>query len=136
MKGEQQMSENTEEMKAPSLSEFVSAAILDIAAGLNDAQDKGRELGVKINPNDYKDVSSPMNIEFDLSVKSIAQSKEGTAISLKVFGLGVDRGKEGTENIESSDRIRFTLPIHYIVENRGRVKFPPNDDWNPIAGKM
>ena len=51
------MSNNTEEMKAPSLSEFVSAAILDIAAGLQDAQDKGRDLGVKINPNDYEDVS-------------------------------------------------------------------------------
>ena len=130
------MSENTKEMKAPSLSEFVSAAILEIAAGLNDAQDKGRELGVKINPNDYEDVSSPLNVEFDLSVKSIAQSKGGAAFSINVFGFGVERGKEGTENIESSDRIRFTLPIHCIVNNRGRVKFPYNNDWNPIAGKM
>ena len=43
------MSDITEEMKAPSLSEYVSAAILDIAAGLNEAQDKGRYLGVKVN---------------------------------------------------------------------------------------
>lgn len=105
------MSNKSDEMRAPSLSEFVSAAILDIATGLNDAQEKGRELGVKINPNDYEDSSSPMNIEFDLSVKSIAQDKGGNGFKLQVFGLGFDSGKEGTEGIETSDRIRFTLPI-------------------------
>lgn len=52
------MSDKTEEIKAPSLSEYVSATILEIAAGLNDAQNKGRELGVKINPNDYRHGSS------------------------------------------------------------------------------
>ena len=130
------MSNNTEEMKAPSLSEFVSAAILDIAAGLQDAQDKGRELGVKINPNDYEDVSSPLNVEFDLSVKSIAQSKGGSGLSLQVLGIGGKIGRDNTESVESSDRICFTLPIHYIVANRGKTKYPPNDEWNPIAGKM
>ena len=130
------MSDNTEETKSPSLSEYVSAAILDIAAGLNDAQDKGYELGVKINPDDYEDVSSPMNIEFDLSVKSIAQSKGEGGLRLKLWGIAVECGKGATENIESSDRIRFTLPVHYIVKNRGRVKFPPNDEWNPIAGEI
>ena len=130
------MSNKSEEMRAPSLSEFVSAAILDIATGLNDAQDKGRELGVKINPNDYEDVSSPMNVEFDLSVKSIAQNKGGTGFSLQVLGIGAKIEKDGTESVESSDRICFTLPIHYIVANRGKKKYPPIDDWNPIAGKL
>ena len=39
------------EKTTPTLSEFVSATILNIAEGLNDAQNKGREIGVKILPN-------------------------------------------------------------------------------------
>lgn len=121
--------------KAPSLSEFVSAAILDIAAGLRDAQDKGRNLGVKIYPESYEDASTPMEIEFDLSVTSITQTKTDTGIKIGVFTLGMHCGNEGAESIESMNRIRFKLPVHYVVSKIGQNKFA-GDDWNPIAGKM
>lgn len=123
-----------EKSRVPSLREYVSAIILDIANGLNDAQEKGRELGVKINPYDFEDTSTPMEIEFDLSVKSIAQDKEGDGFSIKAWCFGIDKGKECTENAEIADRIRFKLPVHYIVMNRGRCKL--SGDWNPVAGKM
>ena len=129
------MSDKTEEMKAPSLSEFVSATILDIAAGLNDAQDKGRELGVKILPTVYEDsFSEPRNIEFDLLVTSIAQDKAESGVTIGVFTLGVKHGRESGGSVESSNRIRFTVPANYVVMNRGRTRGEPND-WNPIAGK-
>lgn len=131
------MSDKTEGTKAPSLSEFVSAAILDIAAGLNDAQDKGGEIGVKILPNAYEDsYSESMDIEFDLSITSIAQTKTGTGLKIGVFSFGGEHGREGAESVESSNRLRFTVPVNYVVLNRGRVKNPHGNDWNPIAGKL
>lgn len=103
---------------APTLSEFVSAAVLEIATGLNDAQEKGRELGVKINSDSYGVPSNPTEIEFDLSVSSITQAKGEGGIRIGVSGiLGLDGVKEGRSGTESSSRIHFTIPVHFVVYN-------------------
>lgn len=121
------MSDKTEEMKAPSLSEFVSAAILDIAAGLNDAQDKGRELGVKIYPNSYEDTSKQMDIEFDLSVSSETEGKTDGGVKINIPVLGVSYGKDSTGKTGTANRIRFTVPVNYVVMNKGQRKYTEQD---------
>lgn len=102
----------------PTLSEFVSATILGISEGLHKAQEKGKKKGVKIHPDSYGDRSTPTNIEFDLSVASITQGKAGGGLKLKVLSLlEAECGKEGSDNIESCNRIHFTLPVHFVVFN-------------------
>ena len=127
---------STEEKNAPTLSEFVSATILDIANGLHDAQTKGRKLGVKIYPDSYEDSSSPMDIEFDLIVSSTSQgeSSQGVRISVaSIFSGG--KTQAGVNSIGETNRIRFTLPVRYVVDKIGEVKHK-TDEWNPVAGKM
>ncbi len=119
------MNDKTEETKTPTLSEFVRTAILDIAAGLKEAQDKGRELGVKINPDSYGDRSTPTEIEFDLSVSSITQEKGTGGIKIGVSNiLGMDKAKEGTSGTESSSRIHFVMPVHFVVYNAPHSQRP------------
>lgn len=101
------------------LSDFVSATILEIANGLNDAQYKGSDSGVKILPEEYEDISSPLKIDFDLSVTSITHEKGASGVAVQVIGFGVNFGKENTGSIEALNRIHFTLPVNYVIYNRG-----------------
>ena len=121
------MSDITEEMTAPSLSEFVSAAILDIADGLRDAQDKGRELGVKIYPESYEDSSTPMEIEFDISVSSETAGETDGGVKISVPMLGVSYGKGSTGKAGTQNRLRFTVPVNYVVYSRGERRYTEQD---------
>lgn len=123
------------EGRIPTLKEFVSEAIKEIAEGLNEAQENGRDKGIKIYPESYEDSSVPMKIEFDLSVTTITQDKSESGFKLGILSsLGANSTNEGTQSVSSSNHLRFIVPVDYVVMNRGRCK--QSGDWNQIAGKM
>lgn len=103
--------------KILSLREFVSRAITEISEGLHEAQDEGRKNGVKIFPNSYGDRSTPTKIDFDLCVSSIAESGNEGNISIGVFAVNVKGGKSGKNALTSESRIKFTIPVDFVIYN-------------------
>lgn len=118
-----------EEHRLPSLREFVSAAIMGIAEGLQDAQEKGKDKGVQIYPHAHEDdTSSPMEIEFNLSVASIAQDKAESGFNLGILScFGAKSTGEGLQSIESANRMHFIVPVNFVVKNIGHRR---NIDWD------
>ena len=110
--------------KSITLREFVSRAITEISEGLHEAQEVGRNKGVKIFPKSYGNSSTPTKIEFDLCVSSIAEcGKEGN-ISIGVFSISMKGGESGKNALTSESRIRFTIPVDFVVYNPVDSKVP------------
>ena len=102
-----------------SLRDFVSNTIKEISEGLHDAQEEKRKEGVRIFPDSYGDRSTPTDIVFDLSITSIAESKEGGNLEIRVPLLCVNMGgKKGLRaNVEALNRIHFTIPVNFVICN-------------------
>ena len=104
------------------IADFVKETIIQIAAGLHEAQEEGRDKGVQIFPRAYGNSPQPVNIAFDLAIAQRAESgndghfKLGVPIACVEFG----GGKGSKVSADVSNRVQFTLPISFTIYN------PPN----------
>ncbi len=68
-----------------------------------------------------------MNIEFDLSVSSETEGKTDGGVKINIPVLGVSYGKDSTGKTGTANRIRFTVPVNYVVMNKGQRKYTELD---------
>ncbi len=122
------------------LKEFVSETLLSIINGVNDAQEKSKELGAFINPgglmrntsnvsdnsvwdNSTNNYAQP--VTFDVAITAEDTAQAGAKVKVLSGILGGDIGGEkGNKNVVAS-RIQFTVPI----------LLPAHDVENPNARK-
>ncbi len=110
------------------LKEFIEATLKQVLEGIEAAQaneDNGKNInaniglgklgGNLINAGDYGTVT---RVDFDVSVS--AESSGGGGAKLKVFGIGIEGGKESKAG--SENRISFSVPVRLPDGDEDRAK--------------
>ena len=118
------------------ISDFIKETITQIADGLQTAQIDGNINGVKIFPKNYGSNPQTIDISFDLSItQKLTNGEEG-----KQFKLGISWGylefgsnKNAQVSTGFENRIRFTLPIDFVIYNSPNSIAP---EWNRTAGQL
>ena len=72
-----------------------------------------------------------MNIEFDLSVSSELQGDTEGSVKISVSAFGFSYGKGSTGKAGTMNRLRFTVPVNYVVYNAGQRKYT-DEDWEQM----
>lgn len=120
------------------LKEFVSETLLSIITGVNDAQEKARELGAFVNPgglsrntsnvtdnslwdNSTNNYAQPVKFDVAITAEDSAQAGAKVKVLSGIFGGDVG-GEKGSKNVIAS-RIQFAVP----------VLLPASDVENPNA---
>lgn len=110
------------------LKEFIKQTLVDIASGINEAQEEFEKLNACINPTHYYKYNNEYNIAYkgDLPVpvqeiqfevgltNSTGGGKEGgLGVVLGQFSIG---GKSNTtENKEAITKIKFSVPVVFPI---------------------
>jgi hypothetical protein len=108
-----------------SVKQFVEESLVQIAEGIQSAQERVRDMDVKFLPGAYSDGGKISEIEFDIAVTVTQSTEKGheTEGFITVIGgwLGI-KGKEhaadNEENLTAS-RIRFTVQALLPAANKG-----------------
>jgi hypothetical protein len=112
----------------PSVKQFVEESLVQIAEGIQNAQERVRDMDVKFLPGAYSDGGKISEIEFDMAVTVT----EGKTSSGEIgFGLAVIsaliKGKaqdSKSEEYYTASRIRFTIQSILPAANKGENKPP------------
>ncbi|GHV34526.1 hypothetical protein FACS1894187_05280 [Synergistales bacterium] len=98
-----------------SVKQFVEDSLVQIAEGIQGAQERVRDMNVKFFPCVYKDGGKISEIEFDMAV-TVEQSAEkghevsgSLAVIAAVFSLGGSASGSNKEANLTVSRIRFTV---------------------------
>jgi hypothetical protein len=114
------------------LKDFVSETLLSIIQGVNDAQEKAKELGAHINPGGLMRSTSNISsnaiwdnttnnyaqpVAFDVAITAEDSAKGGAKVKVLSGILGGDIGGEkGSKNVIAS-RVQFTVPLLLPAHN-------------------
>jgi hypothetical protein len=105
--------------------EFTKRALLQIVAGVEDAQraiDDAKHHG-EVNPDA---LTPPAFVEFDIAVTASEGTSAGGGVGIRVVGFQAGGGAKTDTRAESVSRIRFSVPIrlsHHaktVVQHRAR----------------
>jgi hypothetical protein len=120
------------------LQEFISQALVQIAAGIRDAGKEVRPLGAVVNPRHVRAGSAPLanivgyvderkeqeravhSVEFDIAVTAVEGKETKGGIGVVVGAFALDSQGRSEESNSSVSRIKFKVPI----------AFPNSDDEN------
>jgi hypothetical protein len=109
-----------------SIKDFVEESLVQIAEGLQAAQERVQELDVKIIPGAYSDGGRQTEIDFDLAVTTSEVSKAGGEKrgSLEIMFFKASAGGESSTSVENLavNRIRFTVSAVLPAADKGRNK--------------
>jgi hypothetical protein len=111
-----------------SIKQFVEESLVQIAEGVQSAQDKVRDMDVKFLPGAYSDGGKISEIEFDLAV-TVTESKEQgceaegfLAVVGGWFHAGIKGHTANTKEDLAVTRIRFTVQAILPAANKGEKK--------------
>ncbi len=112
---------------------------MQIAEGIQAAQERVREMDVKLTPGAYSDGGQISEIEFDMAVTvtqetDTGEAAEGRISVLSAFigaGVAAKTGSNKKEEHLTVSRIRFTVQAVLPAANKGE-KRPRPSRRNPI----
>ena len=119
------------------ISDFIKETITQIAAGLRAAQVDGNVNGVKVFPKNYGSNPQTIDISFDLAITQELTGAEGEnqfklGVSFAYLEFGSNHHAQISTGLEN--RIKFTLPIDFVICNSPASKAP---EWNDrTAGQL
>jgi hypothetical protein len=105
------------------LREFVGEALTSIAEGVRDAQKRGKELGLSVNPiagvffdpekGERGKGQSPVGVKvhFDVAVVATKDEKAGGKAGLSIWGVGAAGELATSEACSHTSRIAFDVPV-------------------------
>lgn len=125
------MSDSENDMEQPTLRDFVARALVDLVAGVMDAQvalgsgapDEDKKAGRAViapptatphgssAPHQTFEGGMVWPVEFDVQVGVTVRGSGHVSGGLRVMALGSELGKEHEQSESSTSRIRFSVPI-------------------------
>lgn len=103
------------------LTDFISRTLIDIQVGVQDAQNKVKEMHLAgaINPvwENVESVSKDdlRSVTFDIAVAASESNSAEASGGVKVLGVGVDGGGSSMSEKQNVTRIKFEIPIVFPV---------------------